>query len=257
MEGSIVMKLERDGFHSCAVLRAATVLAVVSLLPAVGSAALTAPGVPLGVDATVWHPDVSVVPAGTKFSVYLGGPLGANGWASAASLDTDFTNGLQLEGTIRTEVWRNDADGHLLFAYQVENTGSSVDGRNIRVGNIAGYEGAIGVIDCGIIHPGGTDAFVQGDILALDRDAAPSVQFAFEAQQAAIVQKLLAPGEVSSWFYLETDASQHTTSVASIQDSGQSQANIAVLVPLVPEPATLSVLGIGLAGLIVRRRRGR
>ena len=101
-------------------------------------------------------------------------------------------------------------------------------------------------------HPNGGDDFADGDVLHLERFA-EEVLFHFEAQGT---QELLLPGESSAWFYVETDATDYTGGLATVQDSGSSAGGIPVLVPL-PEPATLGLVGLGGMGLLLWRKRRR
>ena len=249
------MASERVGGR-CAFAARLCALTVV-LVAAVGaSGALIEPGAGLTVDSRLWHPDAQVVPSGVRFHPYIDAPLELSGWTLEEHMPTAFTNNLALSGVMISDVWRNDVDGNLLFAYQIENTGDPATGRSIRIGNVVGYDATVAVLDTGILHAGGTGDFAQGDVLYIDRCNSPKVEFSFEAKQTELVQKLLAPGQTSCWFYLETDATQWVRSVATMQDSGQSEGGIPVLVP-VPEPATLALVGLGLAVTALRRRRRR
>jgi len=249
------MASERVGGRCASAVRLCA-LTVVLVAAAGASGALIEPGAGLTVNSRLWHPDAQVVPFGVRFHPYTDMPLSLNGWTLEEHLPTAFTNGLALSGVMTSDVWRNDVDGNLLFAYQIENTGNLLTGRSIRVGNVVGYDAAVTVLDTGMIHCGGTGDFAQGDVLYIERGNSPKVEFSFEAQQTELVQKLLAPGQTSCWFYLETDATQWVRSVGTMQDSGQSEGGIAVLVP-VPEPATLALVGLGLAVTVLRRRRRR
>ena len=225
-------------------------LGVAVLLPALGWATVVDPGAGLDEDAILFHPGATLVLGGPKFSVYTGPGLAGDGWTLVDTLETGFNSGIDFAGIFRSAVWESDVNGNLLFAYQVQNTGSGPAPRSIRVGNIVTYAEPIAGEDCGVLHDNGTGDYVAGDVLMLERYVG-ELSFTFEAQGT---QKLLPPGDTSAWFYIETDVTDYTDGLATVQDSGKSAGEIAVYVP-VPEPATLALLTVGGLGVLLRRRR--
>ena len=217
---------------------------------------IVAAGAPLpGATPIRVHPDASLsllVPS--TFSVYSGATMPPE-YESLATLAGTPTGGT-MDVVIYSVVWRHD-DGHLLFAYQVENNSTT----DVRRANLVGYEPEIcDILDCGVLDLGGDAAFDAGEILQLqvsngDRN---QLAFVFEAMddEGGMFSRLVQPGQTSQWFYAETDATDYTTSYATVQDSGRSADGIGVLVPA-PEPATLALMGAGLLLMrLVRRRPG-
>lgn len=225
-------------------------LGMAILLPALSWAAVVDPGAGLDEEGICFHPGGTVALGGPKFSVYTGPGLAGEGWTLVDTLDTGFNSGIDFAGIFRSAVWESDVNGNLLFAYQIANTGAGAAPRSIRVGNIVDYAAPVLGADCGVLHDNGSSDYASGDVLVLERYIG-ELSFAFEAQGT---QHLLPPGDTSAWFYIETDVTAYTDGLATVQDSGKSAGEIAVLVP-VPEPATLALLAAGAAGVVLRRRR--
>jgi len=202
------------------------------------------------------HPDPALSLPGPDFNVYTGAALPA-GWTLQASLSVNFANS-NMYGRLDSQAWQY-TDSHMLFAYRVANTGVSGNAA-IRSGNVTGFASGWKFLDSGILDYGGDVAFDQGDVLNLWRTNGQAQQFGFSFQSYyPFMEKLLMPGETSSWFYFETDAWSWTIGTATVQDSGASASPIPVLIP-VPEPVTMAgmLLGIGgLTGYVARRRTAR
>jgi len=247
-----------------AVLAAAAILTLVAPAHALSGSAK---------DLTVttnprYHPDDALNLFARDFNVYTGATMPA-GWASVDTLSVDFTDHL-MWGTMTSQVWQY-TDGHLLFAYQVQNTGDqylSPGAVVMRTGNVSCFDPGWQFQDCGILDFGGDEAFDQGDVLklTLTADSGGKEQFGFVFETldrtGTLVTKWLAPGQTSSWFYFETNATNWQLGQATIQDGGSSADDIQVLVPdrdlgFIPEPVTLLGLAIGVAylGGYLRRRR--
>lgn len=220
----------------------------------VAEAALVTPAAPLDPDASRVHPDVSLGLAGNPFNIFVGGSLPGE-WFLENTM-----SGVPGMGTmdviVYSQVWEHD-DGHLLFAYQIENNSTA----HVRKGNIKGYgSGVCAVVDGGVLDRAGDGGFDAGDVLQLTRHGggSPQLAFAFEApdDEGQMVERLLAPGATSAWFYAETDASEYGTDPSTVIDGGQSADMMEVFVP-VPEPAALGLLAAGLGAMLARRRSRR
>lgn len=201
---------------------------------------------------------------GLKFTVFADpGGLGGQGFTHLAGLDMESAfSGEGLDGALRTQVWEH-TDGHLLFAYQLDNAGL-LGFEHMRIGNIAGYDDDIAIVDSGVLHVGGTSEYESGDILEMGRTTdgvEAQLFFAFYAYATdwSTVRRYLQPGESSTWFYVDTDMVDYTVGVATVQNGGVSHDDIPVLIAApIPEPLTVLGLTMALAslgGYISRRRR--
>lgn len=215
---------------------------------------LVSPGAGLSAGQSRVHPDTGLNLLGSNFNVYTGDSLPSE-WVLQASLTSPFHNNY-VGGTFHSEVYKHSTQGHTLFRYRISNTGTT----DIRSGNIAGFNADWQILDSGIIDLGGDVSFDQGDVLKLKRPAnGTQLDFAFEATDNSgnTVEKLLAVGQTSSWFYIVTDAQFWTIGQATVQDSGSSASPVSVLIP-VPEPLTILTVFASIAGLtgyVYRKRR--
>ena len=228
------------------------IISVISLISAsaVRGNPLVSPEADLPAGGYRAHPDEALGLSGEKFNIYTDARMPPE-WTLVAS-HTGTPGMGTMNVTVFSRAWRHD-DGHLLFAYKVENNSSSC----VRLGNIGGYGAEIcNVTDSGILHFGGNATFVHGDILELSRSSIESqLAFAFEAIDTSgeTIEKLLLPGETSQWFYVETDAVEYGYGLSSVIDGGASADMMEVLIPI-PEPMTITLLTVGTIGVIMRRK---
>lgn len=222
---------------------------------------VVSPGAPLPVGGMLVNPNyLGSTLLGQSYNTYTGGGAG---WQFVRGMKTNYasTNVPGLNGMLESQAWRNLGTGQMTFIYQVSNTGT----RMLRSGNIYGYDPARwNVIDAGVMHFGGSTAYLNGDVLALSRSNAgtPQVSFSFQALSYdddlfSMIEELLAPGEKSNWFYYSTDAPGVTVGYAGVIDSGATADHIRALIPI-PEPTTMMAVFAGIAGIggYLRRRLG-
>jgi hypothetical protein len=157
-----------------------------------------------------------------------------------------------FKGTLTSRAFNNDTSNPfgltgVTFTYQFTNTDSDAipTGLNrITVGDFSGF-----LTD--MSHQPGT-----GVVPAfLDRGLAPGEEVGFSFQNQPVGQGEVAPGQTSAVLVVQTNSVSFVTSTASIIDSGV--ASVPALAPrvIVPEPASASLLTLGGAALIARRRK--
>ncbi len=209
-------------------------------------------------------------------SIYTGPSIAADGWTMIAAMDKPYfgdnpVTGNYIQGTYRSEVWRNNTTNYLLFAYHLRAAGNVP----IATGTIAGYQydagspaDSVNIVDAGILHLNGPATFLDDDPLRIQRNTPsgssnPALALFFVQNPYTLTQGYgLRPGYPAD-FYFQTESTSYSLSVATLQDSGISAGDIPVFVPggfgqAVPEP--LSMLGValglgGLAGYVRRRKR--
>ncbi len=243
------------------VIIAAALVVVFAVAAQTQAGTVVSPGAPLPVGGMLVNPNYpGSTLLGQSYNTYTGGGAG---WQFVRGMKTDFasTNVPGLNGTLESQAWKNLATGQHTFIYQVTNTGT----RMLRSGNIYGYDPARwDVIDAGVMHFGGSTAYVNGDVLAMSRSNSgiPQVSFSFQALAMdngvfSVVEELLAPGQQSNWFYYSTDAPGVTVGYAGVIDSGATADHIRALIPI-PEPTTMMAVFAGIAGIggYLRRRLG-
>ena len=256
-------------------VRAACVVAVLALaMPAFAAGSNFADLFLPGDGMPTWrvHPGTfgGLDPAGAHFTMLTDvGGLAGDGFTHLWALDVNsaFSTG-NLSGILHSQIWQH-GDGHLLFAYKLENTGET-GFADMRIGNIQGYEKPVGVVDSGILQPGGDGSYNVGDVLEIGRTTdGTSAQLFFSFQTidssfSTIIRRKLEPGQQSSWFYADTDQDAWYLGAATIQNGGISQDQIPVLVPgvdlgtgVIPEPLTMAAVlaGMGSLSCYLRRRR--
>lgn len=244
-----------------ATLRTVTVLMVgvaVLMAPSVADASLVVPAAPLPIGGVRAHPALAGPPpwADKRFNIYTGASLSTTGWTSVATLTSPFAGSEGIAGVFNSEVWSNNADGHLLFAYMIENDGTT----DITSGDILDYEDAnVSIIDSCVLHIDGDGSLANSgpyDIVEVSRVTNGLItQLRYYFAGGALGGNPLPPNQESTWFYLETDATDHNNSVGTLVGNGGAFVNnVPVLVPL-PEPGTLTILAVaGLIGCLRKKR---
>ncbi len=260
MMGDRAAKARSRGTAGIALAAILAVWAALGAAPAAADGPMVLPGASLLETDMRVHPDASLLlGAPSTFNIFTDAAM-PPGWELEVSHSGTPSSGV-LDVVILSQAWRH-IDGHLLFAYQVQNLAESTAA--LRVGNLVGYGPDCEVIDSGILDLGGDVEFDQGDVLRLRRSngSEPQLRFAFEATggMGETIRRALAPGQTSSWFYAETLETNLGYSMATVQDGSQTAEGMEVLGPLyipVPEPATIGLMGAGMAALGLLRRRRR
>ncbi len=153
-----------------------------------------------------------------------------------------------VTGVYGTAVFSYDAAGHLVFAYQVHLDNSPPNPPTADVQKISS-----GDWDPSITVDAKQFALNPGDVASGGINRLNGVITIY--WQTPLVKA----GQTSYIELLYTNATQYTTDTFGIQDgAGTTVSGFIPLAPTTtPEPATLSLLGIGLAGLAALRKRSQ
>jgi hypothetical protein len=160
------------------------------------------------------------------------------GWLSFSMLDG--TTGLVAEIVV-ADASNPYASGDLTFIYQVQDTKGTIehlsgfDFSGFLTDVQAGTGGSGGSIMSGGILPGTVNRVSTGSV----------VEFNFAP--------FIGPGKYSSALIIATDATKYKPGTIGIIDGGG--AGVVGYAPTVPEPATLSLVGMGLLGLLGLRKK--
>jgi hypothetical protein len=191
-----------------------------------------------------------------------------------ANLDTDYTlfatniaphlAGSQLQGITTSRIYRNNFDGTLAFSYVVDAdvsngtyiTGADMDGVTWNGVTILNA-GADNVVNVGTSGSGDVPEWTDGTPYSLTRANPPSPAspkspaWSFKSGSIGTV---IGPTNSSAEIWFTTNAKSYTTAFIAYLGQG-SVGRAEVYVPVIPDPATLALLGLGASGLAMFRRR--
>lgn len=184
-----------------------------------------------------------------------------------------------IAGAVTSNVYVNPGTGFLAFEYVFTNTtvlpggappgGSVLDLAKATIGDPVSKQW-LGwtIFNCGADGSGTSTAlpvaltWSDGDPYSIDRDltaAGEGLTINWKLSNNGTVIRNPSPGnpagDWSAHIFFETDAKYWTTTSVGLLDSGVVSDARAYAPSLIPEPASLSLLGLGGLALLLKRRR--
>ena len=175
-------------------------------------------------------------------------------------------------GTVTSNVYVHPVTGFLAFDYVFTNTtvlpggappgGPVLDLAKATIGDpVAKQWLGWTIFNCGADGSGsstgvGAPQWADGDPYSIDRDltvAGEGLTINWKLSNNGTVIRNAA--DISAHIFFETDAKYWTTTNVGILDSGEVSDAQAYAPSLIPEPASLSLLGLGGLALLLKRRR--
>jgi PEP-CTERM motif len=167
--------------------------------------------------------------------------VSAAGWTLLADTGKQNATAATFTGVGEAWVYSNSVTGGLDFVYQFMNNSTSIDpNERITASSFAGWAVNAGYI-LGLGNP--------PNLVSLSANGAV-VGFEFTPGSFNVL-----PGETTDLLVVETNATDYKPGQFSIQDGSTATLDAFAPATLVPEPASLALLGAGLLGFSLLRRR--
>lgn len=187
----------------------------------------------------------------TLFASGEAGPVGGKLEASANSplLAATFT------GILHSEVWSGDIsspfEGGLTFVYWIDNTNGPTGNSLSRftTSNFTGFSTDVSFDNTNGRFPTLVDRGASGDVMGYSFLGDPELGFG---------NGKIAPGETSSKLVIQTNATNWTNTLGFVINGSTASASTFAPTAIVPEPSSMALAAMGIAGAIgfaVRRRK--
>ena len=187
----------------------------------------------------------------TLFASGEAGPVGGSLVASnsAPLVAVTFT------GILHSEVWSGDIsnpyEGGLTFVYWIDNTNGPTGNSLSRftTSNFTGFQTDVSYDPTNGRAPTLVDRGASGDVMGYSFLGDPQLGFG---------NGKIAPGETSAKLVIQTDATDWKTTLGFVINGSTASASTFAPTAVVPEPSSLALAAMGIAGAIgfaVRRRK--